>query len=170
MESGSAAIPARRAVAPRQGVKAESAVHLDTASWKTMIKIIPKSECKDRVLYRLVARNFKLGVYAQERSGFIGLREKFGVTFPSIEFYRDGSAFGTAAPVEELAEILPDDILLTESMPGTWCDTCKAVVEYNGRDDWNHVQPSECKRTEPISYPNTKFQQWLAELEAKPRI
>lgn len=74
---------------------------------------IPLEQCVHRKLYRIHARNFKLGVFNAPTNGFKGIREKFGSRFIDEEIHWDAdAAYGTVKPVEELPEILPEDIEL----------------------------------------------------------
>lgn len=75
------------------------------------------AECRPRWLYRIAARNFRLGVFNAENSGFIGIREKFGSEFLFTEYHWDtGAPFGTVIPHEAL-EPIPDDMLLSTDNP-----------------------------------------------------
>jgi len=76
---------------------------------------IPVSECVHGGLYRLRARNFSLGVYTRDRYGFVGIRQKFGYEYPSLEFHRDVCRnHGTAIPLELLDETLPEGLILED--------------------------------------------------------
>lgn len=58
-------------------------------------------------LYRIHSRNLPYGVY-DGRSGFIGIREKFGGLFLFTEYdYDDGPPFGTVIVKEDLGPIPP---------------------------------------------------------------
>lgn len=81
--------------------------------------MIPKSECKDRRLYRLNSRNLTHGVWCAKSGGFIGLRTKFDSTYPATEYHwEQGAPHGTAQPQEELSDELPAEIHLTERLDG----------------------------------------------------
>ena len=68
---------------------------------------IPLPDCHHGYLYFIRARNFWLGVYNAESSGFIGIREKLGSTFLFTELHWDEDPmFGTVQPVE-LLELCP---------------------------------------------------------------
>lgn len=74
---------------------------------------IPLTECKKGFLYKLHSRNLDLGVF-NGKTGFIGIRQKFGHNFLFTEFHYDtGAPYGTVKPLEEL-EALPADISPTE--------------------------------------------------------
>jgi hypothetical protein len=78
--------------------------------------MIPMEACVERRLYRLHSRNLRTGVWASEHKGFIGVREKFGHRYPSIEYHWEtGAPFGTARPEEDLGVDLPPEIPLTTS-------------------------------------------------------
>jgi hypothetical protein len=71
-----------------------------------MIKI---EDCKDGFLYRIDARNARVGIYDKEQLGFIISRHKFKDNFLYIEYHWDVGNFkpelkqhGTVVPLEEL--------------------------------------------------------------------
>jgi hypothetical protein len=71
-----------------------------------MIKI---KDCKDGFLYRIDARNARVGIYDKEQLGFIISRHKFKDNFLYVEYHWDVGTIkpelkqhGTAAPIEEL--------------------------------------------------------------------
>lgn len=86
-----------------------------------MFYSIPMSECKDRWLYLIIARNLSLGVFGTRNSGFIGLREKFDEYRLDTEYHRESG--GTAAPREALCE-LPAEIVNRTSLE-TICGACR---------------------------------------------
>jgi hypothetical protein len=127
---------------------------------------IPPEKLKDRTLYRINARNLDLGVFSQETRGFIGLREKFGYVYPDHETVWDAQR-GTAHALEELPEVLPADIYLGTRLPGSLCQTCNTMCEYNGKDAWFHLEPSDCTKLRPVAISNDKIDKWLHEMQAK---
>ncbi len=148
-------------------------------------KYIPKSECKDRVLYRIHSRNLSLGVYRGVTGGFVGIRTKFGSRFLFEEYHYDnGPPYGTVFPVEEL-ENLPDDIVNEES-EGSLCRKCNKPAHYEywpdgGRRDkvleggnvvkvpgyWKHEEESDCPIDGAFSVENKRLFDWLAEMDKK---
>ena len=65
--------------------------------------IIPFSECKTGYLYRISARNSRLGIFVKETGGFVILREKFSHEYLFVELHWDvDSRFGTVTPIKEL--------------------------------------------------------------------
>lgn len=61
--------------------------------------------CKRGGLYRILARNFSLGLYDSKQKGFIGIRQKFKMEFLDVEYHWDiGNPYGTAKPVEFLEQ------------------------------------------------------------------
>jgi hypothetical protein len=142
--------------------------------------MIPKTECKDRRLYRIDSRNLNLGVYRAESGGFLGLRLKFGDVFVFEEFHWDeGAPYGTVSPIEELPEELPPDIPCAEFL-GSQCLNCKKRVEYmkwpeggkrsvtlsggstvEADGEWHHLEPSDCGKIKPASIYNSKLHEWL---------
>jgi len=128
--------------------------------------MIALDACKDRVLYRLLSRNLRLGVFCASRRSFLGMREKFGARFAAEEYHWDaGRPFGTAKPLEELPVRLPDAIEMLEILPGTICSTCGTPVKYNGRDAWFHAEPSECRLIRPVTRRNGALEGWLTQME-----
>ena len=49
------------------------------------IVYIQLSDCKHGWLYRISSRNLTLGVYREERKGFVGISEKFGRSYLFVE-------------------------------------------------------------------------------------
>lgn len=124
--------------------------------------------CRNRVLYRVMSRNLRVGVFCAATRGFLGIREKFGAWFAAEEYHWEtGPPFGTAKPQQELPERLPDNIELLEVLPGTKCGTCGGMVEYNGKDTWRHVERSDCALIRPVTRRNALLERWLREMEAK---
>lgn len=74
-------------------------------------KRIPIDQCVERKLYKLHARNIKIGVYIREpKHGggewyhFYGIRTKFGSRFIDAENHWDAQEFASCAPLEEIGE------------------------------------------------------------------
>lgn len=74
-------------------------------------KRIKLEDLKDRTLYRLQARNIKIGVWSSKEEVFYGIRTKFGARFIDSENHWDAPNFATACPLEALTTI-PDDLSL----------------------------------------------------------
>lgn len=77
-------------------------------------------DCKDRHLYKIVARNFRLGVFDSKNKDFIGIRHKCGDVFLD----RENHSAGCVRVLEELEKI-PDRIELktghfSESEKNIW--------------------------------------------------
>jgi hypothetical protein len=70
-------------------------------------------QLKHRWLYRLLARNIKIGVWDADHQEFLGIRTKFGDRYIDSENHWDAEHFATACPMEEIGE-LPDNISLSE--------------------------------------------------------
>lgn len=72
---------------------------------------ISESACVVGRVYRLRARNLRIGVYVGER-GFVGIREKFAELRLDTEYHfgEPGNVVGTAIPIEDLGP-LPDGIV-----------------------------------------------------------
>ena len=150
-----------------------------------MADYIPVESCEDRRLYRIRSRNLIVGVYREDRKGFIGLRDKFGNVYPFTEYHYDtGAPYGTVKPQEELLELLPDSIPLNEGFSG--CRLCKKAVRcvpgevtyrpgetpqqvpcaYN-----EHVDPTDCPASAEkhfsVFWQNDALAQWLEAMEYK---
>lgn len=89
-------------------------------------KRIPIEKCVNRKLYKLLARNIKIGVYQREPKHpsvatpespewyhFYGIREKFGNRFVDAENHWDAKEFASCCPMEEIGE-LPDHISIAD--------------------------------------------------------
>lgn len=64
---------------------------------------IPPSKCKHGWLYKIKSRNLTLGIYREDRRGFVGIREKFGREYLFVEDHWDtGAPFGTVKPQKRL--------------------------------------------------------------------
>lgn len=69
------------------------------------MSVIPLSECKQGVVYRLRSRNLVSGVF-DGKTGSIGIREKFGFRYLDTEYHWEtGPPHGTASPLEAIGEI-----------------------------------------------------------------
>ncbi len=145
---------------------------------------LAKSECKERVLYRIHSRNLAFGVYKEATGGFLGLREKFGSIFIFQEYHWDNPSFATVRPIEALPETLPNEIMLEESL-GIVCRGCDRSVEYRDfpdgpktvqyeclrwtsvKGEWIHLETSECADIKPASGTNDALERWLQQMEVK---
>lgn len=79
--------------------------------WLRMINL---SECKKRRVYKLHSRNLSFGVF-DGKTGFIGIRTKFGSRFLDTEYHWDtGPPFGTACPEEDTGIDIPEEIILDD--------------------------------------------------------
>lgn len=65
--------------------------------------MIPLTSCKHGYAYRVLARNFSIGVF-HETKGFIGIRSKFDLVYLDTEYHYDigEHQFGTVRPKNEL--------------------------------------------------------------------
>lgn len=68
--------------------------------------------CVDRTLYKLNARNIKIGIWSSEDQCFFGIREKFGKRFLDTENHWDAKDFASASPLEVI-DYLPLSIDLS---------------------------------------------------------
>lgn len=89
---------------------------------------IPIEECIARHVYRIHARNLKIGVF-NGVSGFYGIRTKFDSQFIDCEAHFDRD--GTVYPLEDLGVVLPDSIAMTGDL-GTADYLTDRLVAYNG--------------------------------------
>jgi hypothetical protein len=111
-------------------------------------QFIPLPACKPGHTYRLVSRNLNIGVFVS--NGFIGIREKFGHEFLSIE---EGAAYEEIGlcPVENLSE---------HESPFHVCHACGVKVEWVP-DGWRHAEPSTCQDAQPVRYMNRPLFDYL---------
>lgn len=130
-------------------------------------KYIPLEECKDRVLYRIRSRNLSFGVFNENQSGFVGIREKFGMRYLFTETHWDADeSHGTVTPIESL-ESLPDDIDVRETL-GTIDDETKRKVAFDkpvkdGGKGWYYIDTGEPGNIMPCSISNTRLFNWIEE-------
>jgi hypothetical protein len=122
------------------------------------MNVIPLSECKQGVVYRLLSRNLVSGVF-DGKTGFIGIREKFGVRFLSTEYHWDtGPPYGTARPLGAIGEIDPS-IPLEECLGSVDSNTGRPVafdrpIENGGRG-WYFLDTGEgSEEIGPVSVNN----------------
>ncbi|MEJ2245368.1 MAG: hypothetical protein P8Y80_04650 [Acidobacteriota bacterium] len=88
---------------------------------------IPLDQCVEGHLYRIESRNLVLGVF-DGKTGFIGIRVKFGCTHLFTEYHWDqGPPYGTVQPQKDLGPI-PDDIEIYEYRKET-IDRKNSVVQ-----------------------------------------
>jgi hypothetical protein len=130
--------------------------------------MIPLNQCKNRKLYRVDARNFGIAVFTEAEKGFIGLRYKFGNTFPDLEYHWDtGAPHGTANPIEELPEELPEDICLDQNGPSI-CANCEIKVRYVPEQKrYEHLEPTHCNKLHAVIISNDAIEKWLADMKIK---
>ena len=141
--------------------------------------MIPKSECKDRRLYRLNSRNLTLGVWCAASGGCIGLRTKFTSTYPATEYHwEQGAPHGTAQPQEELSDELPAEVHLTERLDGSLCTMCDEPATYlrwpegDGETHkvpgvWLHLDGTRCERMYGYVRTNKELETWLYAMQVK---
>lgn len=79
---------------------------------------IKLEDCQHGKLYKLHARNIKIGVWCAETQSFIGIRTKFGSRFLDDEHHWDAPEFATASPLEIIGEI-PSDIVIDKNYYGS---------------------------------------------------
>jgi len=92
-------------------------------------------DCRQGGLYRVFARNLKLGVSREKERGFVGIRHKMHRRYLFTEFHWDiGPPYGTACPLEEICECPVerlDEYFRLDSEPG--------VEPNTERFDWIEV-------------------------------
>lgn len=130
--------------------------------------MIPIADLKPGYLYRLKARNIRMGIWNPELQGgkgaFIGIRTKFGNRYLDRELHYDADPhYGTATPTEELA-VCPLDEKRDDL--GTVCGRCddefgiQVPIEYlpytngprtktykSGDKEWTNTYPSGWQHT-----------------------
>ncbi len=146
-------------------------------------------ELVDRGVYRVVARNFGLGVYNAKTQEFMGVREKFGSRYVFGEYHWDpgmdgNGAYGTALPVRLLDVELPAGIPAAEHLEGSveqksgracWFDETEDEKgeyrkDYKAVVGWRFTDTGEKFdfNTHVACYrPNTELLAWLEALEKK---
>ena len=99
---------------------------MDNSLKDKRLKIV---ELKHRWLYRLLARNIKIGVWDADKQEFLGIRTKFGGRYIDSENHWDAKHFATACPMEEMEE-LPAEISLSEEneLLFDWLDAKEKMV------------------------------------------
>src|SRR4051812_35585114 len=103
----------------------------------------------DRRLYRVYARNLRLGVYNAERTEFWGLRTKFGNQYPDPEYHWDHPHHATCKPFELLEDSIPRDVVLAYTV-GYICMACGEPCKYVLSTEidpgkWMHLPLTDCK-------------------------
>lgn len=103
------------------------------------IQYLELSECKPRGLYRIMCRNFRLGVFngaEGDRAGFIGIRNKFETDYLFTEYHYDtGAPFGTVFPMKYICD-LPEEIEMSEDSQAlfAWLEERNKDLERESRD------------------------------------
>jgi hypothetical protein len=95
--------------------------------------------CEHGKLYKLHARNIKIGIWCAETQSFIGIRTKFGSRFLDGEHHWDAPEFATASPLEVIGEV-PSEMVVDKHYYGSnvifeWLDTKEKEL---GLTDENH--------------------------------
>ncbi len=128
---------------------------------------IKMDDLENRSVYELRSRNLKLGVWDEERKGFIGIRTKFGARFLFTEYHWDCESFATAQPLNKITRI-PEDVPLLETLP-TICNNCKVQVKFEKHLDssgWVHLDDTTtCDNIDPVRPRNEKLFSFLEKLE-----
>ena len=108
---------------------------------KAPISYIPIEECIEGHIYRIKARNGRIGIFEKKGpNGFVLSRHKFSDNFLYPEYHWDnGEPYGTVKPLEHLGEA-PEfkddqekiDYLngLTKTVKGEEHPECKEIVKY----------------------------------------
>jgi hypothetical protein len=135
-------------------------------------EFIPKDQCIERRLYRIRSRNLLYGVYRAETGGFLGIREKFGSVYVFEEYHYDnGPPYGTVQPLEDLGADLPENIRLSENLPGTWNRERTREVEWRPDEPEGKVGKWYFKGTDEVHlgggcvHDNKPLFDWLMEQE-----
>lgn len=146
-----------------------------TAEW------IPLAECKKGHLYGIRSRNLVAGVF-NGKDGFIGIRIKFGQRSLETEHHWDtGPPHGTAKPLEDLGEVVPEDIPLEtylgsrDRITGRPVDfnNTKATPEEGGNSagymGWFFTDTGEhSHEIAAYSVSNVRLYEWIQEREDAP--
>lgn len=71
--------------------------------WEDLAEWIALEDCEHGVLYKIAARNFRIGIYDEPTKSFVGIRTKFDRRFLDKEYHWDtGEPYGTAKPIGRL--------------------------------------------------------------------
>lgn len=131
---------------------------------------VPLPECVAGRLYKIMSRNLVLGVF-DGKTGFIGIREKFGHEYLFTEFHWDtGPPFGTVSGVEETGVSLPSEIRLAEDL-GTIDAATGRMVAFdkpvaNGGRGWYFTDTDEpSEEIRPVNVSNGALFDWLMQKE-----
>lgn len=116
------------------------------------MQYIPLAKCKHGWLYKIESRNLILGVYREDKKGFVGIRQKFGQEFLFVEFHWDtGAPFGTVkpqkrleqCPIENLDESLQRENGKLENNKSLFDWLLEKELTYIGRRESKGKPPSE---------------------------
>lgn len=99
--------------------KEEAYTPQQMAAYESMMKDkIPMTDCLDRHLYLIEARNAQIGVYAAEKKAFILARLKFGEVYLDVEYHWDtGAPHGTAVPKRDLGPVAVENLPREKLLP-----------------------------------------------------
>lgn len=115
-------------VAPNQR-RHRASYSTPTAKARPMADPIAKADLGERHVYKLVSRNLPYGVWAPDANSFIGIREKFGSRSLFAEVINEPSGNGTAAAIEDTGVVVPDHIVIEETL-GSVCSVCGAAASF----------------------------------------
>jgi hypothetical protein len=135
---------------------------------------IPVGDCVDRHVYRIRSRNLRIGVFCAKEKGFLGIRTKFNDRYVFTEYHYDnGPPYGTVCPLEDLGLVLPDDVPLLETLPGSWDSVTGREVKFDrpisdGGRGWYFLDTNEADQNIRAQVKaNHALFQFLEEVEAK---
>jgi hypothetical protein len=132
---------------------------------------LPLSACVRGHAYRLHSRNLAAGVF-DGKTGFMGIREKFGSRYLFTEYHTDtGAPYGTARPVADLGAA-PAGIQIVESLGEIDHRNGRPIafdrpVAAGGRG-WYYTDTGEPdQEIEPRGLSNKRLFDWLEALERR---
>jgi len=135
-----------------------------------MNEFIPLERCIHGAVYEIRSRNLTVGVFVKDRSGFIGIREKFGSKYLFMEYhYETGAPFGTVRPLKKLG-LAPKGIPLREHLE-TVDKSTKRPVEFDrpiadGGRGWYFLDTGEAsEHIHAVMLPNKKLFKFLSSAE-----
>jgi hypothetical protein len=128
------------------------------------------ADLKPGYLYRLNARNIRIGVWNPAthggRGSFIGIRTKFNSRFLDTELHYDADPnFGTATPTEELADCPIQNINHDLGLVCRKCDLPMEHVGAPGSIRHVHIIPTDCADDWGWLKNNALLFDWLEEKE-----
>ena len=106
---------------------------------------IKPKDLKEGWLYKIRARNFRLGIWFKDKEGFLGRREKFTNVYTFTEIHYDLSDFfGTAFPIEEIerSPFTIEDLKYVVAAHRTFRPKERELLDYLEKKELDLFQPN----------------------------